>query len=331
MDSDRGSVGVGISPIGYGAWEAGGGSTWGPNTSRDDVLEVIRRSVAVGMTWIDTAEVYGGGGGSEEIVGEAIAGLQDVSVCTKVAPVPDDQKFTQSGLRQALEGSMERLRRDRIEIYLLHWPAEHVPVEQTWEAMARIREEGLARSIGLSNYSVAAVRTCARVAPIDYVQIQGSLLYENELVAFRPLCRQLRIKLLAYGPLAFGLLSDTIDENTVFDDWRNGTSVAHDAFGAENYSRFFTSSARRKKLTLVRRLSPIADSVGCTLPQLALGWLLSRPGVVAAAVGTRNRAHAAENAAAAELKLSKDVLLSIDEVLGRPACGRPLLESDSGA
>ncbi|MFF9018224.1 aldo/keto reductase [Streptomyces sp. NPDC014870] len=302
---------LGLSSLGYGSWEAGGGTTWGPNASHDEVIGAVRRSVALGMNWVDTAEVYGGGGGAETVVGEALQGLGDVRVCTKVAPEPDDQRFTESGLRQALEESLKRLGRDHVDLYLLHWPAQELPLEVTWEAMARLREEGLVGAIGLSNYPVEDVARCARLAPVDYVQVQASLLYRDELDAFGPLCLDRGIGLLAYGPLAYGLLTGAIGEDTQFDDWRGGVVMAHDFFCAENHPRFFAAEARRAHLAVVRRLTPLAERAGCSVAQLALAWLLARPEVVAAAVGTRNPVHAEANAAAAGLTLDDALLAAV--------------------
>ncbi|MFJ4622895.1 aldo/keto reductase [Streptomyces sp. NPDC088812] len=302
---------LGLSPLGYGSWEAGGGTTWGPNTSHEEVVAAVHRSVALGMNWVDTAEVYGGGGGAERVVGEALRDLPQVGICTKVAPEPDDERYTEHGLRQALELSLERLGRDRVDLYLLHWPAQRLPLEVTWKAMARLRDEGLVRAIGLSNYPVEDVARCADLAAVDYVQIQASLLHREELDAHGPLCAERNIGLLAYGPLAYGLLTGAVDEETVFDDWRGGEVMAHDFFCAENHPRFFAPRARRRHLSVVRALGPLAEQAGCTIAQLALAWLLRQPGVVAAAVGTRNPRHAETNAAAARLRLDDRTLAAI--------------------
>ncbi|MCP9213338.1 aldo/keto reductase [Streptomyces sp. NEAU-Y11] len=304
-----------LSSLGYGSWEAGGGTTWGPNASHDEVISAVRRSIDLGMNWVDTAEVYGGGGGAETVVGEALQGLGGVRVCTKVAPEPDDERYTESGLRQALEQSLKRLGRDRIDLYLLHWPALELPLEVTWEAMSRLREEGLVGAIGLSNYPLEAVARCADLAPVDYVQVQASLLYRDELDAFGPLCLNRNIGLLAYGPLAYGLLTGAIDEDTQFADWRGGEVMAHDFFCAENHPRFFAPKARRAHLPVVRRLAPLAEQAGCSVAQLALAWLLARPEVVAAAVGTRNPVHAEANAAAAGMTLDEDLLLAVSALM----------------
>lgn len=306
-----------LSSLGYGSWEAGGGTTWGPNTSHDEVITAVRRSVDLGMNWVDTAEVYGGGGGAETVVGEALADLREVLVCTKVAPEPDDQRYTESGLRQSLKQSLKRLGRNHIDLYLLHWPAEQLPVEVTWEAMSRLRDEGLVRAIGLSNYPVEDIARCADLSPVDYVQVQASLLYRDELDGFGPLCQERGIGLLAYGPLAYGLLTGAVDEETVFDDWRGGTVMAHDFFCAENHPRFFAAEARRAHLAVVRGLAPLADEAGCSVAQLALAWLLRRPEVVAAAVGTRNPRHAEANAAAAGLRLEEGVLSAVTALVER--------------
>src|SRR5438128_2570576 len=137
-----GSQGPEISVVGFGAWEAGG-DMWGPNDSDQRVIDAMRTAIDGGMTWIDTAEVYGDGH-SEELVGKAIAGLRDeVSIFTKVAPRPAGTGFRAEQVRQAIRASLSRLNTDHVDLYQLHWPDNRVPVEETWGAMAEVADQGL--------------------------------------------------------------------------------------------------------------------------------------------------------------------------------------------
>ncbi|MGV9423971.1 aldo/keto reductase [Streptomyces sp. NPDC003656] len=309
---------AGLSAIGFGAWEAGGGGTWGPNESTDRVVAAVHAAFDAGVNWIDTAEVYGGGGGSERVVGEALAGRPGVRVCTKVAPEQEDH-YSDKGMRGALEASLTRLGRDRADVYLLHWPADSVPVRGPWETLVRLKAEGLVGAIGLSNFPLAEVEECAATGELDYLQIQASLLHREELAEFGPLCVRHGVGVMTYGPLAYGLLTDGLDPDAEFDDWRGGVVGADDFFCVENHARFFAPPARARHRRTVSALRPVAERyAGTSLARMALTWLLAQEAVTCAVVGTRNPAHAVDNAAAAHGSLAPDTLRRIEEALATP-------------
>ncbi|MFJ2116064.1 MULTISPECIES: aldo/keto reductase [unclassified Streptomyces] len=311
---------AGLSAIGFGAWEAGGGGTWGPNESSDHVIRAVHAAFDAGVNWIDTAEVYGGGGGSERIVGEALAGRPEIKVCTKVAPEQEDH-YSDKGMRAALEASLTRLGRDKIDIYLLHWPAETIPVHQPWQTLARLKAEGLIGAIGLSNFPAADVEACAATGELDYLQIQASLFHRAELAELGPLCARYGTGLMAYGPLAYGLLTGALGPDSDFTDWRGGEVGSDDFFCVENYARFFAPAVRARHLRAVNALRPVAeDEAGTSLARMALMWLLAQSEVTCAVVGTRNPVHAADNALAAQQTLPPETLRRIDELL---AAGDP--------
>ncbi|SEE29405.1 Predicted oxidoreductase [Streptomyces sp. 2131.1] len=305
---------AGLSAIGFGAWEAGGGGTWGPNESSDHVIRAVHAAFDAGVNWIDTAEVYGGGGGSERIVGEAITGRPEIKVCTKVAPEQEDH-YSDKGMRAALEASLTRLGRDRIDVYLLHWPAETIPVEQPWKTLAGLKAEGLVGAIGLSNFPAADVAACAATGGLDYLQIQASLLHRAELAEFGPLCARYGTGLMTYGPLAYGLLTGALGPDSAFTDWRGGEVGSDDFFCVENYARFFAPAARAWHLRAVDVLRPVAEEARVSLARTALTWLLAQANVTCAVVGTRNPVHAVDNALAAKQDLSPATLRRIDELL----------------
>ncbi|MFJ4907400.1 aldo/keto reductase [Streptomyces sp. NPDC093249] len=319
---------AGLSAIGFGAWEAGGGGTWGPNESSDHVIRAIHTAFDAGVNWIDTAEVYGGGGGSERIIGEALVGRPEIKVCTKVAPEQEDH-YSDKGMRTALEASLTRLGRDRIDVYLLHWPAETIPVHQPWRTLTELKAEGLVGAIGLSNFPAVDVRACADTGELDYLQIQASLLHRAELAEFGPLCARYGTGLMAYGPLAYGLLTGALGPDTEFTDWRGGEVGSDDFFCVENHARFFAPEARARHLRAVDALRSVAeDDAGTPPARMALAWLLARPEVTCAVVGTRNPVHAADNARVAQEALRPEVLRRIDELI---AAGGPFDTGDEPA
>jgi len=305
-----------ISRVGIGAWAAGGGGTWGPNESDDRVVEAIGRGFDSGSTWIDTAEVYGGGGGSEEIVGRAIRGRDDVLVFTKVGPQPDGTGVRPAQIRAALDGSRRRLGREVIDLYQVHWRDPEVPLEETWETMAALVEEGAVRWIGVSNLTLPEVQSCAALRPVDIIQIQGSVLFDEELQSFGQWAQESGTGILAYGALGFGILSASAPRLPQFDDWRGGAFGRDDFFVDDNYRRHFEPAAYARRRELASSLEKLACAHGITLPQLALAWVARQPGVTGVLAGTRTPKHAEENAAAGAVELNGSVWSEVERLRG---------------
>jgi methylglyoxal reductase len=305
-----GSHGPEISVVGYGAWEAGG-DMWGPNQSEPDIVEAMRAGFDAGMTWIDTAEVYGDGH-SEELVAKAVAGRRDeVMIFTKVAPRPAGTGFRPAQVRQAIEASLSRLGTDHVDLYQLHWPDNRVPIEETWGAMAEVADGGLARAIGVSNFDRRLVERCLAVRHVDSVQNRFSLLDQEDRGSFLPWLQDHGVGYLAYAPLAYGLLTGAITMETEFheQDWRSGRS-----WGESTYDQFFAPRVRERHLRRVDQLRPIAERLGTTVASLALRWVVEQEGVTAAIAGSRNAAHTRSNATAGELKLDRTTLEEIDRI-----------------
>jgi aryl-alcohol dehydrogenase-like predicted oxidoreductase len=310
MRTERlGSEGPEISVIGYGAWEAGG-DVWGSNPSDQRVVEAIRAGLDAGINWIDTAEVYGDGV-SEELVGRAVVGRRaEVILATKVAPRPEGTGFRKQEVRAACEGSLKRLGTDHIDLYQLHWPEENVPIEETWQAMAGLVEDGLVRHIGVSNHGRELIERCEAIRHVDSLQPHFSLLrlQHRELIRW---CGERGIGVVCYGPLAFGLLTGAITLETRFepDDWRSGRR------GMSSYQGMFAPGKIERSLAVTDALVPISDRLGITVGQLALAWAVHQPGVTAAIAGTRNPDHVRENAAAGDVRLDDRTLAEIEEIL----------------
>ena len=303
-----GSQGPEISVVGFGAWEAGG-DAWGPNESDEAVIRAIRAGLDAGVTWIDTAEVYGDGT-SEELVGRAIAGRRDgVVIATKLAPRPDGSGFRRKDARRGCEASLRRLGIDAIDLYQLHWPDDRVPVEETWEAMASLIDDGLVRHIGLSNFDEDQIEACESIRHVDSLQPHFSMLHlrNRDLIRW---CGSRGIGVVTYGSLAYGLLTGAIGPDTTFDrdDWR--------ARGGGSYYRaMFAPGKLERSLAVVDGLRPIAERLGVTVGKLALAWTFHQEGVTSAIAGSRNPEHVRENAGAGDLALDAATLLEIEDLL----------------
>jgi aryl-alcohol dehydrogenase-like predicted oxidoreductase len=304
-----GKEGPDISVVGYGAWEAGG-DMWGPNESDAAVVAAIQAAIGAGMNWIDTAEVYGDGR-SEELVARAIAGSrEEVHLFTKVAPRPAGSGFRPDQVKAALRGSLARLGTDRVDLYQLHWPDGSVPVEETWGAMADLQDEGMARHIGVSNFDRPLIERCAAIRHVEAVQNEFSLLHQEDARRLLPWLAGQGTGYLAYGPLAYGLLTGAIRTDTTFHprDWRSG------GMGMGAYGRLFSRRRLQANLDNVDRLRSIAERLGASLAALALRWVVDQPGVTAAIAGSRNPDHVTANAAAGDLRLDEETLREIEAI-----------------
>ncbi len=305
-----GAHGPEVSVTGYGAWQAGG-EQWGRPAPDEEVIKAMHAAFDAGIDWVDTAEVYGSGR-SEELVGRAIEGRDHVMVFTKVAPAPRGSGFDAPSIRRAAQASLRRLGRDVIDLYQLHWPAPSVPVEETWAAMAQIVDDGLARRIGVSNFTDELIARCERIRHVDSLQPQLSMLWQERrhLLSF---CKDQGIGVLAYGPLAYGLLTAAITINTSFpdDDWRSGK------LGLRAYDQLFAPKRFEANLDVVEALKPVAARLGTSLANLALAWVLHQDGLTGAIVGSRSPRHVVENTEAVGVELDPDDLEEIEAILAR--------------
>jgi aryl-alcohol dehydrogenase-like predicted oxidoreductase len=298
-----GSYGPEISVIGLGAWEAGG-DMWGANPADEEIVRAFHAAFDAGVTWVDTAEVYGNGV-SERLVGKAIAGRRDdLVIATKVAPQPEGTGFRPEEVRAACDASLGRLGIDEIDLYQLHWPDDTgVPVEETWGAMAALVESGKIRAAGVSNFDRALLERCLAIRHVDSLQQEFSMLAldDRELLRW---CGETGIGVVTYSPLGVGFLTGryTRDDAEKIDDWRS-----HEGWtSGETLDDVFR---------VVDGLRPIADRLGITMGQLALAWNIAQPGVTAAIAGSRSGVHMRENAEAADIKLDADVSQEIEELL----------------
>ncbi len=304
-----GSRGPEISVVGYGAWEAGGGGEWGAAKPDERIVEAIRAGLDAGITWIDTAEVYGNGR-SEELVGRAIAGRRDeVLVFTKVAPAPEGTGFRPEEVGRACRASLRRLGVDHIDLYQLHWPDEAgVPVEETWGAMTALVDEGLVRWVGVSNFDRELIERCEQIHHVDSLQPEFSMLVleHRDLIRW---CGEHGVGVITYGPLAYGILTGAISAATTFDPGD------HRAPGGEVYEAFLRPGRIERTTAVVDAMRPIAERLGISISQLAIAWNVAQPGVTSAIVGSTDPQHVRSNAAAADVELDASTLDELEQVV----------------
>ena len=306
-----GSQGPEISVVGFGAWEAGGGSEWGSAKPDERIVDAIHAGLDAGITWIDTAEVYGGGR-SEELVGRAVAGRRsDALIFTKVGPSPEGTGFRPEEVHKAVRGSLERLGTDHLDLYQLHWPdSTGVAVEDTWGAMTELVDEGLVRHIGVSNFDRDLIERFEAIRHVDSLQPELSMLdLENrDLVAW---CGERGIGTIAYGPLAYGILTGHVTPESTFDPGD------HRAEGGDVWETFLRPGVVGRTMAVVDGLRAVAARLGVSVADAAIAWNVAQPGVTGAIVGSTDPDHVRANAAAGDLELDDETIAELERVISR--------------
>jgi aryl-alcohol dehydrogenase-like predicted oxidoreductase len=305
-----------VSRIGLGAMTMAG--TYTSEGGLDDVesIATIRRALDLGVTHIDTAEIYGPFH-SEEIVGQAIRGRRDdVVIATKFGLIQHGEGAPRVGVldssprnvRAAVEGSLTRVGTDHIDLYYQHRVDPGTPIEDTVGALAELVTEGKIRYIGLSEAGPDTIRRAHAVHPVTAVQTEYSLWTRDVEAEILPLLRELGVGFVPYSPLGHGLLTGQIRTVDDFadDDWRK----TNPRFTGENF---------RRNLAIVDEVKAIGAENGATPAQTALAWLLSRGEDIAPIPGTRRVSRVEENIAADAIELTPDQIHRLDNL--EPAAG----------
>lgn len=294
-----GTNGPWVSAIGYGAMSAAP-RIYG-DTNDDEAVRTIQHAVDCGITFIDTAENYGGGL-SERLVGRAIAGRRgEVVLATKFGGGGATGLGRAEYVRTAIDASLARLGTDYVDLYYLHRVDPTTPIEETVGAMAELVRAGKVRHLGLSEAAPETIRRAQRVHPIAAIQTEYSLFSRGPEQEILPTVRELGIGFVAYSPLGRGLLTGAIKQSGDLGptDWRHGVP------------RFQSGNLDRNAM-LVTRLEEIARARGVTAAQLALAWLVHQGNDIVPIPGTRSSSRVEQNAAAATISLSHEELAELD-------------------
>ncbi len=280
-----GQTGLEITRVGFGAWAIGGGGWefgWGPQDDEESIA-AIHHALEQGVNWIDTAAAYGFGR-SERIVGRALEGLVERPyVFTKASLLegPDRRVLhslkRDSILREAA-GSIERLGVDAIDLYQLHWPIPAGYIEEGWAALAELKEQGIVRHIGVSNFDAEQLRVIGQIAPVETLQPQYSLIEREAEQEILPFAEREGIGAIVYSPMGSGMLTGGVTRARIAgmaeDDWRKR-------------DQRFTEPQLSRNLALVERLEGVADRYDTTPGAVAVAWTLLNPAVDGAIVGFR--------------------------------------------
>ncbi len=312
-----------VSAITFGAWAAGGWM-WGGNDDQE-AIEAMRAAYDLGITSIDTAPVYGQGK-SEELVGRAIKDLprDKVQILTKYGLRWDLAKgefffkskdnngndidvYRHAGKDSIIaecESSLKRLGTDYIDLYQIHWSDKTTPIDETMEAILRLREQGKIREAGVCNYDVSQMQIAAKTIKLAANQVPFSMVnraIEDELI---PYCIENRKAILAYSPLERGLLTGKMKPGQNFGEGDHRTGV-----------KYFKDQNIERTNAFLAKIKPLADEKGATLGQLVIRWTINHPGITVALVGARNAEQSIQNAKAINIHINGEEMEFINNQL----------------
>jgi aryl-alcohol dehydrogenase-like predicted oxidoreductase len=310
--ADLGGTGLKISRVGFGAWAIGGGGyDWGWSNQDDgDSVAAINRAVELGVNWIDTAAQYGFGH-SEKVVGRALRELGTAErpyVFTKAGQPEGPNRTTvqslrRDSLRREVEGSLQRLGLEAIDLYQIHWPIPDDELEEGWTTFAELKDEGLVRHIGVSNFDVAQLQRAQAIAPVETLQPPYSLVAREAEEEILPYAERGGIGVIVYSPMGSGLLSGAMTRERIAslpeDDWRKDDPRFHEPQLSE-------------ELALVERLDTVAQRHGVPAGAIAVAWTLRNPAVDGAIVGFRRPDQVDPIVGAANLELGEDDIALIE-------------------
>lgn len=302
-----------ITPIGIGAWAMGGGGwkfSWGPQPDSDSIA-AIQAALDLGVNWIDTAAVYGLGH-SEQVVARAIHRRSPRPyVFTKCERVWDEQgtiggSLKAQSIRRECEASLQRLRVDVIDLYQIHWPDPDTDIEEGWTEMARLKEQGKVRHIGVSNFNAQQMARAQAIAPITSLQPLYSILAREVEHDALPFARQNNVGVIVYSPMGSGLLTGSMTRARIAqfasDDWRRGNPN-------------FQEPLLSRNLRLVELLRAMGKRYGRTAGEVAIAWTLANSAVTGAIVGVRSAEQVFGVIGAGEFRLEAKEVAEIEGAL----------------
>ncbi|MAR69241.1 MAG: oxidoreductase [Nitrospina sp.] len=306
-----------VSVIGYGAWGIGGAPFWN-NEGDNKSIESIKISYENGINFFDTAPVYGFGH-SEKLIGKALKEVRDkVVIATKCGLRWGKESLSslrkdasRKSILEEIDQSLRRLDTDRIDLYQVHWPDLETSHNETMETLLEIQNQGKIRYIGLSNYSAEQIKESLQYGKIISLQPEFSLLAREIEKDTVPLCLEKKIGIIAYSPLASGVLTGKYHKKTKFKDWRSKGIIGT-----------FTGEGFVDNISKVDRLREIAREEGKTCGQTAINWVLRQPGLVTALVGVKNSSQMEENIKAIGWQPSKENCKKIEEIFALPVSGK---------
>ena len=302
-----------LTTVGLGTWAIGGGDYkygWGPQDD-DESVKAIRDALEAGVNWIDTAPIYGLGR-SETVVGKAIKGVSPAPVvATKCGLVWNDEReqwgqLKADSVRKEVEASLKRLDIERIDLYQIHWPNPDADIEEAWGVVTELVEQGKVRCGGVSNFSREQMGRVGKIGRVASLQPPYSMLRRGVEGEILPYCAEKEIGVVAYSPMQKGLLTGKFTPER---------AAALPESAHRSRDRMFEGPQLAANLEVVEGLKRIAAESGHTPAQLAIAWVLRRPEVTSAIVGTRKPGQIEETVKAGDWELSPDEIGAVEALL----------------
>ena len=312
-----GQTGINISAMGFGCWEIGGG--YG-SIEETDFIKAINRALDLGINSFDTAEAYGMGA-SEKSLAKALGSRRKEAVITTKFGVgypkmPNYRESSRKRVMESIEKSLTCLNTDYVDVYLVHWPDRHTPFEETMRALDDLVKQGKVKAVGLSNFRLSEIEACMSVRRVDVVQYCWNMFDRRMAKEIFPYCQKNKIGVMAYGSLAYGMLTGTFTEEKAFEkgDWR---AKRGQLLNLNLFQHLFGEDHFLKNLRAVEELKAMAKRYGKSLPQFALRWTLSNPIVSTALTGCRNEHEVDDNVGALGWSISDADMKEVDAIFAR--------------
>jgi myo-inositol catabolism protein IolS len=294
-----------VSAVAMGCWAIVGDSTWGPQ-DEDEAAATIHAALELGVNFFDTAEAYGKGY-SEALLGRALAGRRAQAI---IASKVSQSNLTAGDVRAACERSLKNLNTDYIDLYQIHWPSRSVPFDETIEALQQLRQQGKLRAIGVSNFGPADMDAMLEIGHFESNQLPYNLLWRAIEYEIQPRCVRHQVGILPYSPLQQGLLTGKFATAADVPDGRARTRH----FSTErDQARHGEPGAEAETFAAIDAIRQLADELDQPMARVALAWLLHQPAVTSVIAGARSPQQMMDNASAAGLGLSPDMLRRLDE------------------
>ena len=301
-----GTTQIEVSSVAMGCWSIAGGAYWGTQSDAQGI-RTIHAALDAGINFFDTAEGYGAGH-SEELLGQALAGRRDQAV---IASKLSSGHLAPVDVAAACEASLRRLGTDYLDVYQIHWPRHDVPISGTLTQLSKLRDAGKIRAIGVSNFGVRDLSDALAIARVEVDQLPYSLVWRAVEAGIQSQCISETVSILAYSPLAQGLLTDTYASADEVPAGRAGTRFFSYARG---HARHGEPGFEDGVFTAIAGIREIAAELGVTTAALALAWVLHRPGVASVLAGARNPDQVVAGVAAAGLSLPPDTIAALETV-----------------
>lgn len=295
-----------ISAIGLGTNAVGGHNLY-DNLNEEDGKNLVRTALDNGISFIDTADVYGTGR-SEELVGEVLKEYPRDRYVIATKGGSDWRNGIRDNspeyLRKAVGESLERLQLESIDLYYIHWPDNKTPVKEAVAELAKLKAEGKIKAVGVSNFTLEQLKEANSEGGISAIQLQYHMLDRSIEKDILPYCVEHGITVVPYGPLAFGILGGKYDEDFLLEegDWRKRVPL-------------FQEGEFEKNLAIVEKLKALAGRLGTDVSKLALAWLLAQPGIDSVIPGGKRPDQVLANLESADIELDEVLLEEIDEIL----------------